>query len=465
MGSKIFEFTEPVKEIETDILVAGAGPGGTCAAIAAARSGAKVLLVEQGNCAGGMVTQGLVGPFMTCYDKSGEHMIIRGLFEEVVDRMIEKGGAIHPSEVRKKTAYTSWIEKGHDHVTPFKTETLKLVLDEMLEEARVKVLYHTTFVQPVLHGCNIKGAIVFSKAGFEKINAKVVIDATGDADVVYRAGAACEYGNNQLGIVQPATMFFHISNVDSAKLEADIEANKDNFYRKDGVNYRSFHWWVEKARENGDWDFERTSLGLFKGVDDDEWFVNTSRINGVDATNNESLTYAEREGRKQADMIFRMIKKYVPGCENAKLTETASTIGIRESRHVEGDYRLEVDDILEGEVPEDSIMVCANSVDIHGRFGPKSNEYLTMRKGEYYGVPYGCLVPKKIENLLVAGRSISASSEAAGAIRVTPPVMAIGQAAGVAAALSIKEQCSVRMVDVQKLRQLLKEQKAYLGEV
>jgi len=198
---------------------------------------------------------------------------------------------------------------------------------------------------------------------------------------------------------------------------------------------------------------------------DDEWFVNTSRINGVDATNNESLTYAEREGRKQADMIFRVIKKYVPGCENAKLTETASTIGIRESRHVEGDYRLEVDDILEGEVPEDSIMVCANSVDIHGRFGPKSNEYLTMRKGEYYGVPYGCLVPKKIENLLVAGRSISASSEAAGAIRVTPPVMAIGQAAGVAAALSIKEQCSVRMVDVQKLRQLLKEQKAYLGEV
>ena len=142
MGSKIFEFTEPVKEIETDILVAGAGPGGTCAAIAAARSGAKVLLVEQGNCAGGMVTQGLVGPFMTCYDKSGEHMIIRGLFEEVVDRMIEKGGAIHPSEVRKKTAYTSWIEKGHDHVTPFKTETLKLVLDEMLEEARVKVSYY-----------------------------------------------------------------------------------------------------------------------------------------------------------------------------------------------------------------------------------------------------------------------------------------------------------------------------------
>ena len=156
-----------------------------------------------------------------------------------------------------------------------------------------------------------------------------------------------------------------------------------------------------------------------------------------------------------------MIKKYVPGCENAKLTETASTIGIRESRHVEGDYRLEVDDILEGEVPEDSIMVCANSVDIHGRFGPKSNEYLTMRKGEYYGVPYGCLVPKKIENLLVAGRSISASSEAAGAIRVTPPVMAIGQAAGVAAALSIKEQCSVRMVDVQKLRQLLKENRKH----
>ena len=121
------------KEFTTDVLVVGGGPAGVCAAISAARNGADTMLVEQGGFCGGMATRGLVGPFMTCYDAAGENMIIRGIFEEIVDRMVEKGFAIHPKDVMGGTAFTSWIKIGHDHVTPFEAEGLKVVLDEMLE--------------------------------------------------------------------------------------------------------------------------------------------------------------------------------------------------------------------------------------------------------------------------------------------------------------------------------------------
>ena len=447
-----------------DVLVLGGGPAGFCAAVAAARTGADTLLVEANGCCGGMATMGLVGPFMTCYDKSGENMIIRGLFEELVDRLVAEDGAIHPSKVRAGTAFTSWIVVGHDHVTPFDPEVLKCVMDDMLIEAGVHVLYHTSFVEPVIDGRRITGVIVSSKAGLQKISAETVIDCTGDADVAFRSGVSCEKGNSELGITQPATLFFRIGNVDTEKLEADIDANRDNFYRKDGVNYRSLHWRVSEARENGDWSLKRVSIGLFRGVRPDEFSINTSRIMGVDATSNESLTSGEMEGRRQVKEIFRFFRKYVPGCENAKLLSTASTLGIRESRHIRGKHVLTSDEILNGTVPEDAVFVASNSVDVHGRFGPMSNEYTPIEHGEYYGVSYGCLVPDGIDALLVAGRSVSATSEAAGAIRVMPPCMALGQAAGTAAALCVREHCTPAELDTRKLRAALRQQKVYLGE-
>lgn len=366
------------KEFNTEVLVTGGGPAGVCAAISAARMGADILLVEQGSFCGGTATRGLVGPFMTCYDADGKEMIIRGIFEEIVDRMVERGFAIHPSEVLGGTAFTSWIKVGHDHVTPFEAEGLKLILDEMLEEAGVRILYHTSFLEPVTENDVIKGVYVSSKSGIQLINAKIVIDCTGDGDVAARSGVPFEFGNEELGLVQPATMFFHISNVDSDKVEADIQANINNFYRKDGVNYRSLHWRVTEARENGDWTLDRVSIGLFRMPKKDEWCVNTSRIMGVDSTDNESLTKAETEGRKQADEITRFFRKYVPGCENVRIKSTASHIGIRESRHIAGEYKLTADDLLQAKVPDDSIFIAANSVDVHGRFGPRSNEYVPI---------------------------------------------------------------------------------------
>ncbi|HOA84980.1 MAG TPA: FAD-dependent oxidoreductase [Bacillota bacterium] len=458
---KNFDYSRRVKvEYETDVLVAGGGPAGLCAAIAAARCGAKTMLIEKNGFCGGMATAGLVAPFMTCYDSGGELMLIRGLFEEIVDRLVERGGAIHPSLVETSSAFTSYITDGHIHVTPFKAETLKLVADELLAEAGVKVLYHTSFLDVETEGDIITRAIIHKKDGLSAVEAKIYVDCTGDADMAAAAGVPYELGNN--GKMQPATMFFRIANVDSSKIDEDIEKNRDKFRRVNGVNYRSLHWWVSKAREAGDWTLDRVSIGLFRGVDEDEWSINTSRIMDIDGTDSESLTRAETIGRRQVDEIFRFLKKYVPGCENARLVASGSTIGIRETRHIEGIRKLTVEDILDCRVPDDSILLAANSVDVHGKFGPLSNEYITIPPGKYYGVPYGCLVPVGIKNLLVAGRSISADSDAAGAIRVMPPCMGLGQAAGVAAALCAESRTEPAVCDMQKLRQRLIEQKVYL---
>lgn len=449
------------KELAAGVLVVGGGPAGVCAAVAAAREGAKTLLIEQNGYAGGMATAGLVGPFMTCYDKSGKTMIIRGLFQEIVERLVARGGAIHPAQVRAGTAYTSWISQGHDHCTPFDAEILKRVLDELLLESGVQVLYHTSFLRPLMEGGRVCGAEVMEKSGPALIRAAVTVDCTGDGDVAVRAGAPYEKGDGQ-GHMQPATLFFRVNNVDSRALEADIEANRDNFYRKDGVNYRSLHWHVSRARAAGDWPLERVSVGMYRCVREDEWAVNTSRIMGVDATDSESLTQGEIEGRRQVEIILNFLRKYVPGCGGARLMSTGATLGIRESRHILGEALLTLDDVLRARVPEDAVALCSNSVDVHGKFGPSSNEYLTVRDGEYYGIPYRCLVPRETEGLLVAGRCLSADSQAAGAVRVMPPSMAMGQAAGTAAAIAARRGIGPRQVDAAELRQALRAAGAYL---
>ena len=192
------------------VTVVGGGPAGVCAAIAAARNGAKTLLIESGNCLGGMATLGQVNPFMTCYDKDGDNMIIRGLFKEIVDRLVARGAAIDPGQVPAGSAFTSYIVVGHNHVTPFDAETLKVVLDEMCCEAGVQVLFHSTFVPPVMEENRLTGLVIMTKGGLKLVKSDIVIDCTGDADVAYRSGVPCEMGDEASGRIQPVTMFFRI---------------------------------------------------------------------------------------------------------------------------------------------------------------------------------------------------------------------------------------------------------------
>ena len=436
-----------------DVLVIGGGPAGVCAAIAAARNGAKTLVVEQGNCLGGMATQGLVGPFMTCYDKSGRHQIIHGLFGEIVAEMVKRGGAIHPRDVRAGTAYTAWITRGHDHVTPFDSETLKFVLDDLAAEADVDVLYHATLVRPLMDRRRVCGAEVLTKDGLCRIGAKVVVDATGDGDVAFRAGAPCVSGDSgRNGAMQPCTTFFRVSGMPLSLVEK---------WRADHPGERLFASEVRKAKAAGEWTIPRPHVNCYLTPRKDEWFVNVSRMNGVDPTDPQQLSDAETFGRRQVREVMNLFNKYVS--KDIRLSALATTLGIRESRHVLGDVVIEKDDILGGHVPDDSVALCAYAIDLHGGKGASGTLFLTVENGEYYGIPYRALVPKTVENLLIAGRCISATSVAAASLRVIPSAMATGQAAGTAAALCVKAGAAPRNLKVSDLIAALRSQKVFLG--
>ena len=441
-----------------DVIVVGGGPAGVCAAIAAARNGAKALVVEKGNCLGGMATRGVVGPFMTCYDKSGRNQVVRGLFDEIVRRLVACGGAIHPKDVRAGTPYSAWITRGHDHVTPFDPDQLKFVLDDLCGEAGVAVLYHADFVRPVMAGVRVTGVVVQTKAGLLSYAAKVVIDATGDGDVAYRAGVPCVAGDpGRNGAMQPATTFFRIAGLPRAVLEEDFRRHGG------GMDNRLLSWYVSKAKAAGAWHIPRPHVNLYLGVRDDEWFVNVSRLNGVDATDPKSLSAAETEGRRQVREVLSLLRTYLPGGEKIRLASLACTLGIRESRHVLGEVVVGEDDILHGRVPDDTVACCAYAIDLHGGKGATGTLFLTVRDGEFYGIPYRALVPRKAEGLLVAGRCISATSMAAASLRVMPPAMATGEAAGTAAALAVRQGVDPRHTDIVSLRSALGRQGAFLG--
>ena len=441
-----------------DVIVVGSGPAGVCAAIAAARNGAKTLVVEKGNCLGGMATRGMVGPFMTCYDKSGRNQVVRGLFDEIVRRLIACGGAIHPKDVRAGTPYTAWITRGHDHVTPFDPDQLKFVLDDLCGEAGAAVLYHADFVRPLMAGARVTGVVVQTKAGLLSYAAKVVIDATGDGDVAYRAGVPCVAGDpGRNGAMQPATTFFRIAGLPRAALEEDFRRHGG------GMDNRLLSWYVSKAKAAGAWHIPRPHVNLYLGVRDDEWFVNVSRLNGVDATDPKSLSAAETEGRRQVREVLSLLRTYLPGGEKIRLASLACTLGIRESRHVLGEVVVGEDDILHGRVPDDTVACCAYAIDLHGGKGATGTLFLTVRDGEFYGIPYRALVPRTVEGLLVSGRCISATSMAAASLRVIPPAMATGEAAGTAAALSVRQGVEPRHVDIASLRFALGRQGAFLG--
>ena len=444
------------------LLVVGGGPSGVCAAVAAARRGIQTILLDSGNCLGGMGTKGLVGPFMTCYDAKGETMIIRGLFEEIVDRLVSLGGAIHPREIRQGTEFTAWISEGHDHCTPFDPEILKLVYDRICREAGVKVLFNTHFMRPVMKGRSVKGAEIVGPSGIERIIADMVIDATGDGTVAARSGVPFVLGDKESGRIQPASLFFRINNVDSDRLIADVVPHLPEFRRVNGVSYRCLHWRVAEAEAAGEWDLARKSVNIWRSVEKDQWVVNCTRIHNVDSTDTENLTEAEFEGRRQVEELMHFFHKYVPGCEKATLMGTGSVMGIRESRHPQGDYVQKVDDLIAGVVPDDSILLSANSIDVHGAVGgPAGGLYMPIKK-DMYGIPYRALLPGSVDGLLLSGRCISADTASAGAIRVMPPAMAIGQASGTAAALSILGKVQPRDLDPGDLIAALKQDKAFL---
>ena len=461
------KFSKEIPIIDTtDVLVVGGGPAGIAAAVSSARLGVKTILLERYGYLGGNATTAMVGPFMTSYSKSGKVQVIRGIFDELVTKMEKEGGAIHPSKVEAGTAFSAFYIADHDHVTPFDHESLKRIASNYCLENGVKLKLHSFLVDAFLskettclHPKTNKSivAVIASKSGLQGIASKIVIDCSGDADVAYRLGLPIEKGRQRDNKMQPATMYFRVRNIDTNKLTDYIIKN----YPSDRLFNRPFLEEVKKAREKGEYSVPKAHITLFKSIADGEYRINTSRVLNIDGTDVDDLTKAEVEGRCQVQQILSFIKKYVPGCENAELIDTATQIGIRETRRIKGRYVLTAEDVLKGRTFDDAVVSCAYGLDIHDPEGDTA--YAQQIEKEIYQIPYRCLLPKGEDQLLVAGRCISATHEAASAARIMPNCMALGEAAGTAAALSLKNNVLPFQLNTELLRRQLQEQGVYLG--
>jgi len=447
----------PVCDDKYDVIVIGGGPAGIAAAIASARQGEKTILVERYGCVGGMATVGLVGPFMDCYDVNGEKQTVKGILKEIVDRMISEGGAVDPRNTKGGEDYVSFLQFHHS-CTPFDPEIIKHVLFDMLLEAGVKLKLHTKFVDAVLEkDNNIESIVLLDKGGLNLLKGNIYIDATGDADVIASVGNDYHKGRPQDGKLQPATLFMRVGNVNDDKIHEWVKMHPEE---------KLFESLVTKVREGGDWNIPRDDVGIYRTIRRGEWRVNTGRILNIDGTKPEDLTKAEIAGHRQAMEIIKIFKKYFPGFDDSYIIDTATQTGIRETRRIKGKYTLTKEDVLSGRRFNDSIARYAFFMDIHNPVGSgqelKMKDKFTSKEKKYFEIPYRCLLPINLNNLLVAGRCISSDHYANGAVRVMPCCFATGEAAGTGAALVNIEEKMPSEIEVNTLRQMLQERGCFV---
>lgn len=423
---------EPARELpvahDVDVLVAGAGPAGIAAAVAAARHGARTLLVEPFGDPGGVSTVGLMSHWTGATRG--------GLYEEILDRSFalerELGG---PVEARSQT------------INP---EILKLVYLQLLRDAGVGLRFYTAAVDALVEDGAMRGIVAESKSGREAFLARQVIDATGDGDVAARAGVPFVKGRESDGKMQPMTLMFKVAGVDmdratvlppSFESNFDVPAGKIQDLAREHIPFPAGHCLLYRS----------TLPGVIT--------CNMTNVIDVDGTNADDLTRAHVDARLQMPAIIRFLRRFVPGFEACYPMASAAFVGIRETRHFEGEARLTEHDILEARVFPDWAVTRAHfNFDVHSLTGPGldrtgSQQHFKQNKG--YTIPYGALVPKKIDGLFLSGRNISGTHLAHSNFRVMPICVLTGQAAGVAAALCVRTGCTPRALPVADLQRAL----------
>ncbi len=410
-----------------DVIICGGGPGGIGAAIGAARSGAKVLLVERYGFLGGGATAMLVNPFMSF--TAGDHQLVQGIFQEFLEALKAMGSYGAPRAPRA-----------------FDAEAFKVVAEELCIEAGVDLLYHAYLAGAEVENGHIEKIQVATKDGLKSLTAKIFVDSTGDGDLAFFAGAPIEKGRTEDGLSQPMTLNFRMAGVD-----LDAMPSREEFNAK----------YVE-AKEKGLIQCPRENVLLFYSTQPDVIHFNQTRVICHDATCPISMTKAEIEGRRQAWQLSRWMIESIPGFEGAYLQQTAPQLGVRESRRVMGHHLLTAEELLSACKFQD-VIACGNySVDIHNPTG-EGTIIKRVEPGKWYDIPYRSIVPLKIDNLLIGGRSISATHEAHSAIRIIPIVFAIGHGAGVAAAQASSLGVSPIELEPQAIQRELLEQGAFLG--
>ena len=438
-----------------DLIVCGAGPSGVCAALAAARLGLKVLLIDKNGFPGGMNTAALVGPLMTFH--SGKRQIVRGIAQEIVDALALRGATL--GHVKDPIGMVSTI-------TPVDPEALKMAYFALIaKESNITLLLHSHVIAADAENGMVSTA---GKGGVETHRGKRIIDCTGDGDVAALCGAAFDEGRESDGFAQPMTLMFTMDGVDREKVIAYMRAHPDQFVWDKScdpgeyVAVSGFFDLVKEAQEKGELNFPRDRVLFFEGVQKGTVTVNMTRAILLKGTRAQDVTAAEVATHRQLDEAVRFFNQYLPGFENARLRTVASQTGVRESRRIRGKYTLTEQDIWNNRMQADAIGVCAYPIDIHDPTGQAL--VWTEDKPCCYDIPYGVMVPEKIRNLLVAGRCISATHEALASVRISASCMVMGQAAGTAAYVSIRDQVDFDKVDVKCVQRILHEMGALPGQ-
>ncbi len=438
-----------------DLLVVGGGTAGAVAAIAGARQRLATLVVEQFGFLGGTQTAALVTPMMPNQIK-GEPLN-GGIDMEINNRLI----ALHESGVWKD-GNRGW----------FNPEATKTVLEEMAGESGAVVLYYSFFEDVVMDEHAACGAVIVNKAGRQAVLARHVIDATGDGDVAFRAGAPFESGDPSTGTNQPFSVRFHLGNVDLMRFAEFLRTlgRHDVMERAEGTDVVLIHtamvwnkgWTLEpvfrKAVAEGVLEerdgnyFQVFSMAGRPG----ELAFNCPRISDeIDGTDPFDLSRAQMKGRQIIRRYVAFCRRYLPGCENAYVVLTAPMVGVRESRRIRGEYYLTTEDVLGAKKFPDAIARNNYPLDIHRDPADERPGMTRLPEGEYHEIPYRCLIPLKVDNLLVAGRCFSGSFEAQSSVRIQTNCRAMGEAAAVACALAQKQGIRVRSLDGVELRRTL----------
>lgn len=449
---------EPAREIrilkEADVVVVGGGPGGFASAISAARSGAKTVLLERYGHLGGMATGGLVNIFPNLSDISGKQHIF-GLNQEIIERMKAKNAAFCPGKEDWGTtdskvleyylnANMGWFYVRQDpniggrerllYTAVLDPEVLKAEINDMVVEAGVDVLLHSWGTRPIMEGNTVKGVFFESKSGRQAILAKVVIDSTGDGDMFVAAGA--EFDDELQSNFRTALAFtFWITNVDINRLE--------DFRKSHPMKYAQL---MQDLTQKGGHSFFFN--GLLQNQEGVLWFhpMFVQEIPS-DAMDVEELTRVDMLGRKKAMVTYEFLRKYVPGCEKCFIMQAAPQLGTQGGRRVIGEYILSPKDMESDEIFEDTIVVLANND--NGEISAKHPSIC---------IPYRCLVPVKIDGLLVACRAFSSKASVNQWFNIIPPCICYGQAAGTAAALAVKAGIQPRRIDYKELQANLRKQ-------
>lgn len=412
------------KSKEYDVIVVGSGPAGIGAALLAGRNGAKTLLIESCGRVGGIATAGMMSHFT---GRVGNRV-----YWEVLQRAADK----NPFKRGEVTI----------NIDP---ELLTLTYIEMLEEAGVETLLYTSFCDTIMDGDTLRGIVCFNKSGFSAYYAKVVIDATGDGDVAYKSGAEYVKGREEDGKMQPVTLMFKVAGVDMDRavfpgsFETKVETEKGEL--------QALAREILPAPAGHVLLYRSTIPGIVT--------CNMTNITGIDGTDAEDLTRAEIICRKQMPKIVEFLREYAPGYENCYVISSASLIGVRETRHFKGLATITEQEISEAVQHEDYVVYDAHfNFDVHNITGSGLDKTgcqhkFTQKKG--YTIPYGCMVPEKIDGLLLSGRNISGTHMAHSNFRAMPICMGIGEACGAAAAIAVKTGRAVRDIAPEEIREII----------